>query len=1088
MKLPHALTCLALYTAAGLAVASCSSGAEKTKDDPVASQGEALTKRSRGFDALTRNYDDHRTGTNLQERTLDTSNVDKRHFGKLFELVVDDQVFAGVLHVSGLRMHRSHDGDDDDDETFSRGGRRHDVIYVATMNNSVYAFDADEAGSPLWQVNFNEGFRPVVHTEVGQACGTAADGTSFYRDLSGNIGISGTPVIDAASKTMFFVTRTVEHGEFFQRLRALDIRTGEERAPARIISGIDPQTNHQHPALALANGRIYVAWASHCDTQPYHGRVLAFRQHDLSQVAAFDAVPTGSMAGIWMSGAAPVVDRHGNLYYATGNGAFDGMQNFAESIVKLNPSLGLVDYFTPSNFATLNERDLDLGSSGPIVVPGTSKVVMGGKGGGNCYLVDMNGMGGLVTGDRQIPQKWQCADVDNVRLTSTHHLHNAMVAYESHAGLNLYTWAENDFGRAWRFNGSTFDTPAISVSNVLPPMGMPGGMMTLSADGTRRGTALLWASMPSAGDANQNVVHGVLRAFDADDLTRELWNSNLLPEDDAMEFSKGSIPVVANGKVILGSLSNVVSVYGLRPERHPRTNDLALNKPVTAGGSCSPTETPDHAVNGSVSLGNSDKYCSFDMPSFLQVDLGEAMIVDRIIVRHAGAGGEGSDLDTRDFTLSTSADGLAFSPVATVTGNVEDVTVHDFAAVQARFVRLDVTTPTQNGDIATRIYELEVYGPRGGCEPETNAAFCLRNAKNCGRVTASDNCGTSRSVTSCGTCALPETCGGDGRPNVCGDPLNLDRTEGGTPIGTGQACSNAENVTMAFDNQKTPDHFSKWCVFGVPSAAAPISVLYDFSGTTSFVVNRYAITTGNDAEDRAPRDWTFEGCHGACTVDRDEGWVVLDSQSGQFVGAPVFQTNSYAVANTTAFEQYRLRVTANNGSPDVFQMTELQMFGLPGPAAGPELTQGGLATATGTECSDIEDVSKAYDNRQSLTAFSKWCVLGAPSEAAPISTEYDFAGTTAHAVTRYTITTGNDVPERDPRDWTFQGCQGTCIVESDAGWVTLDTQAAQFDGAGRFQTNAYSIANTTPFQQYRLRVTANHGDPFTFQLSEIQLF
>jgi hypothetical protein len=115
-------------------------------------------------------------------------------------------------------------------------------------------------------------------------------------------------------------------------------------------------------------------------------------------------------------------------------------------------------------------------------------------------------------------------------------------------------------------------------------------------------------------------------------------------------------------------------------------------------------------------------------------------------------------------------------------------------------------------------------------------------------------------------------------------------------------------------------------------------------------------------------------------------------------------------------------------------------------------------------------------------------VFGAPSEAVPISTVYDFAGTTAFAVTRYTVTTGNDAPGRDPRDWTFQGCQGTCVVESDAGWVTLDTQTGQFAGADRFQTKNFPIANSTAFQQYRVRFTADNGDPFTFQLSEIQLF
>src|SRR5579859_971118 len=515
-----------LVLGALMGVGSSACGGASEAVESTAATEEALCRAPR-FDVITRNYDDERTGANVQEEILDTDNVNKKHFGKLFELAVDDQVFAGVLLASDLQI----------------GRRRHDVVFVATMNNSLYAFDADLGGSPLWQANFNMGFRPVFHTEVGHGCGVAPDGSSLYRDLSGNIGISGTPVIDRSQSTLYAVTRTVENGAFVQRLRAIDIRTGIERVPAAVIGTIDPQTNHQHAGLALSRGRVYVAWASHCDTMPYHGRVLAFRASDLAQVAAFDATPTGIMAGIWMSGAAPVIDRQGNLFYATGNGSFDGSTNFAESLVKLSPNLGTVDHFTPANFDLLNARDLDLASSGPVAIPGTSFVVTGGKGGGNCYLVDTRDMGGVELGDRQIPEKWQCVDVDNVRVTSTHHLHNAMVTWKSHAGTNLYTWGENDFAHAWRFNGRTFDQPALSAGNVLPPIGMPGGMMTLSADGSRRGTGVLWASLPSAGDSNQNLVHGVLRAFDAENLAVELWNSNQLPEDDAKLFSKGSIPI-----------------------------------------------------------------------------------------------------------------------------------------------------------------------------------------------------------------------------------------------------------------------------------------------------------------------------------------------------------------------------------------------------------------------------------------------------------------------------------------------------------------------------------------------------------------
>jgi hypothetical protein len=518
------------------------------------------------MDVLTRAYDNSRSGANLNETALTASNVKLATFGKLFTLTVDDQVYAQPLYVANLSI----------------AGGTHNVVFIATVNNTVYAFDADHAGvgNPvaLWQKNFNGAFRAPNHTEVGQACGT-------YNDLSGNIGIIGTPVIAGGTQTLFVVTRTVESASFRQRLRALDITTGNERVAAVTIGTINAQTNHQHPALALSAGKIYVAWASHCDTNPYHGRVMAFDASNLSQAASFDVVPTGTQAGIWMAGAGPVIDASGNLFYATGNGTFDGVNNFGESILKLGSgTLMRLEFFTPSNFSQLNGIDRDLGSSGPIQVPGTTLIVMGGKGGdcdpapghptscgqagflaekGVCFLVNMNGMGGISTGDPQIPQKWHCVDPDNVRSGLSHHLHNAMVAWNSPAGVNLYTWGENDFGHAWRFNGATFNTPAVSVSSVLPPVGMPGGMMALSASGSTTGTGVLWVTMPLSGDANQATVPGVFRAFNAENLAQEIWNSATLVPDNAMNFTKGSQPLVVNGKVYVPSLSNRVSVYGL---------------------------------------------------------------------------------------------------------------------------------------------------------------------------------------------------------------------------------------------------------------------------------------------------------------------------------------------------------------------------------------------------------------------------------------------------------------------------------------------------------------------------------------------
>jgi hypothetical protein len=512
-----------------------------------------------GVSVLTRAYNLQRTGANLAETTLNHSNVTLARFAKLFTINVDDQVYAQPLVVSNLSI----------------GGVTRNVVYIATVNNSVYAFDADFAGglgaaAPLWSRNFNNGGRPSNRTEVGQACGS-------YNDFSGNIGVVGTPVIDGGSRTFYVVTRTVEGGAFVQRLRALDIVTGNDRTGAVIIGTINPATNNQRPALALSQGRVYVAWSSYCDTTPYNGRVLAFDAGTLAQVASFNVTPSGSEGGVWMSGAAPPIDASGNLYYSTGNGTFDNATNLSESVVKLGPTLARLDWFTPSNWQSLNNGDLDLGSAGPIFVPGSNLLVTGGKGGGTCHVVNGGNLGHL---GGQV-QSWHCVDPDNVRAGQNHHMHNSMVTWrDPNNVVQLYSWGENDFGRRWSFNGSTFNTPANSVTQVLPPLGMPGGMMTLSANGSQAGTGVLWTTMPLSGDANHATVPGVLRAFNAENLGQELWNSTLTAIDNPMNFTKGTPAVVANGKVYVASLSNRVTVYG------PTLDDEAETAPsagFTAG-------------------------------------------------------------------------------------------------------------------------------------------------------------------------------------------------------------------------------------------------------------------------------------------------------------------------------------------------------------------------------------------------------------------------------------------------------------------------------------------------------------------------
>ena len=304
-----------------------------------------------------------------------------------------------------------------------------------------------------------------------------------------------------------------------------------------------------------------------------------------------------------------------------------------------------------------------------------------------------------------------------IRPTATHHIHNMSPTWNSPEGLNVYVWGENDFVHLFRFNTSTqtLTTPAAATGSILPPVGMPGGMMTISANGSQSGSGVLWAAVPRNGDANHFTVPGTLYAFNAETLAL-LWSSTGVG-DDLLNFSKGSIPVVANGKVYVGSFSNLVNIYGLRPVVPP-PQDLALNKAATGSTPCNANETPAQAVNGTASGGLSDKWCSLAPNPYLLVDLGAQFSLNRFIVEHAGAGGESFNFNTAAFSIQVSTDGVTFSPVVNVTGNIFSITTHDIAPTSARYVRLNILIPTQTSDTAARIYEFQIFGSAIGAIPD----------------------------------------------------------------------------------------------------------------------------------------------------------------------------------------------------------------------------------------------------------------------------------------------------------------------------------------------------------------------------------
>ena len=518
----------------------------------------------------TQHNDNQRTGANLNETQLTTSTVTGAQFGKLFSYVLDADVYAQPLVIPNVAI---------------AGKGTHNVVYVVTMNNSVYALDADDNkgnnGAPLWSVNLNNPANGVIPVPAGdlEAGGNIRN--------PGPVGAMGTPVIDQATSTMYFVARTRESNVYVQKLHALDIRSGAEKfgGPVTIQASV-PGTNtydsvggvvtfntrrqNQRAALALGSGLVYVMWASIEDRDPYHAWIMAYDASTLNQIAVWCSTPNGSRAGIWMSGQGAAIDEVGSLYAITGNGTFTadtGGKDYGEAMVKLSPMLGTVlDWFAPNNWSFLNGGDLDFGSAGALLIPDTNLVLGGGKF-GRFYLLDRSNLGHVQPADTQIVQSFQ--------VTNGGHIHGSPVYWNGPGGPLVYVMGEEDFLKGFRFNGAQFDPTPATMTTFPASQGMPGGFLSVSANGSTAGSGIVWVNMPSAADAEFQVVPGILRAFNASDLSQELWNSNQNAAKDSVgNFAKYVAPTVANGRVYLPTFSAKLNVYGLLNSYTPPSGGL----------------------------------------------------------------------------------------------------------------------------------------------------------------------------------------------------------------------------------------------------------------------------------------------------------------------------------------------------------------------------------------------------------------------------------------------------------------------------------------------------------------------------------
>jgi hypothetical protein len=494
---------------------------------------------------ITSQYDNARTGANLNETHLTPGNVNVQHFGQLFTLHVDGDVYAQPLFLGGVEI---------------PGKGRHDVLFIATEHDSVYAFDAyGNPSSPLWQVSFvKDGWGPVP----------ARDADCPF--IAPEIGITSTPVIDPDTGTLYVLARTRAWGFFennyAQQLHALAVTTGAEKfgGPIEIKASVrgngtgsssgkldfNPLRDNPRAALLLNHGAVYMAWASACDVGPYHGWVMAYDAHSLKQKAVFNASPDADDGGIWEGDTGPAADKAGNLFLATGNGRFDagkGGRDYGDSLLKLNgESLVLSDYFAPYNVAELDASDSDLGSGGPVLLPDQPGAhphlaVVEGKG-GVLYLVDRDHMG-----------QWQSGN-------NSHALQTIAVptgVFGSMAYWNHYLYVLSDGDALRQFE--------VKDAGLLPKAasGFPGvsATPTVSANGLKDG--IVWILRSKSWHARDQPA--ALYAYDAENVAHELYDSEQnAGRDRAGPALRFNIPTAVSGHVYVGTRREV-DVYGLLP-------------------------------------------------------------------------------------------------------------------------------------------------------------------------------------------------------------------------------------------------------------------------------------------------------------------------------------------------------------------------------------------------------------------------------------------------------------------------------------------------------------------------------------------
>ncbi|MGB8322361.1 MAG: chitobiase/beta-hexosaminidase C-terminal domain-containing protein, partial [Candidatus Acidiferrum sp.] len=653
----------------------------------------------------TQHYDISRTGANTNETILTPANVNTTTFGKLFSQPVDGYAYAQPLYMPSITLGVGT----------AQAGTKHNIIFIATEHDSVFAYDADSNiganAAPLWQVSLLDAAHGAGAGET-----TVPNGDVSTTDILPEIGITSTPVIDPNTNTLYVVAKSTVAGiTFIQRLHALDITTGAEKfaGPVTLAASVpgtgngssngilnfDPKWESNRPGLLLLNGIVYLAFGAHGDNGPWHGWLLAYNATTLQLTGAWCATPNASAGGIWMGGTGIAADvptgkPFGRIFTATGNGTFDATapsytnsMDYADSIIKLDLNNGVPtmsangvtvgDDFTPHDQASMNNGDLDQAAGGVVILPDSV-----GGGGGNHQLVQVGKTARVFVLNRENLGGYNPNNTTDPEESA--YLAGGLWGGPAYWNGNVYIWGTNDHLKAFSFaNGALNSTPT-STSNETTGQFSP--TPTVSASGTTNG--IVW-SLRTDNYSTQG--REILYAHNATNVSTLLYSSESnVARDNPGNSVKFITPTVINGKVYVGSESQL-SVFGLlngstqaaAPAFNPPSESFSTSVQVTLTDSTSGASIY-YTTDGSTPTTSSTRYTA---PFTLTASTTFNAIA-------AGTGMLASTVSSATYTLLTQVATPTFNPAPGSYTAVQSVTISTTTANATIYYTTDGSTPT----------------------------------------------------------------------------------------------------------------------------------------------------------------------------------------------------------------------------------------------------------------------------------------------------------------------------------------------------------------------------------------------------------